>query len=138
MRHQVDDLCYEIIGASIEVHKIIGPGLLEKIYLQCLCRELNIRGLSFCTEYPIPLVYKGVRLEAEFRADLLVEDLVIVELKAVNEMNPVFEAQLISYITLAEKPTGLLINFNVPILKDGVKRLFPQKTYQNTKVNNHD
>ena len=112
MINMVDELCHEIIGASIEVHKLFGPGLLERIYSQCLCRELTLRGLSYNTEVPIPLIYK---------------DTIIVELKSVLEMNPIFEAQLISYLTLSKKPTGLLINFNVPVLKNGIKRLFPKQ-----------
>ena len=118
----VDELCHEIIGASIEVHKLFGPGLLERIYSQCLCRELTLRGLSYNTEVPIPLIYKGTQLDITF-----VEDTIIVELKSVLEMNPIFEAQLISYLTLSKKPTGLLINFNVPVLKNGIKRLFPKQ-----------
>ena len=127
MANMVDELCHEIIGASIEVHKLFGPGLLERIYCQCLCRELTLRGLSYNTEVPIPLIYKGTQLDTTFKADLIIEDTVIVELKFVLEMNPIFEAQLISYLTLSKKPTGLLINFNVPVLKNGIKRLFPKQ-----------
>lgn len=122
----IDEICHEVIGACIEVHKILGPGLLEKIYAQCLCRELTLRNFKYTKEFRIPLVYKGQELDADFRADLLVENDVLIELKSVNEMNPVFEAQLISYLTLANKPTGLLINFNVPVLRQGIKRLFPK------------
>jgi len=121
-----DELCHEIIGASMEVHNALGPGLLEKIYMQCLCKELELRNIPFVCEFVIPLIYKGLKLETEFMADLLVDDRVIVELKAVTEMNPVYEAQLISYLTLAGKPTGLLINFTVPSLRNGIKRLFPK------------
>jgi GxxExxY protein len=127
MTYRVDELCHEIIGASIEVHKLFGPGLLERIYSQCLCRELTLRGLSYQTEVPIPLLYKDTVLDTVYKADLIVEDTVIVELKSVVEMNPLFEAQLISYLTLSKKPTGLLINFNVPVLKNGIKRLFPKQ-----------
>ena len=123
MNQTADELCYEIIGASMEVHKLFGPGLLERIYSQCLCRELTLRGLRYQTEVPIPLVYKDIRLDTIFKADLIVEDTVIVELKAVADLNPLFEAQLISYLTLSRKPTGLLINFNVPVLKRGIRRL---------------
>ncbi|HOH46564.1 MAG TPA: GxxExxY protein [Candidatus Cloacimonadota bacterium] len=125
MEENLDSLCQKIIGAAIEVHKTMGPGLLEKIYLQCFCKELDIRGLMYEREKQIPLVYKGQLLDAGLRADLIVENLVIVELKSVLDLNHVFEAQLISYLTLSGMPTGLLINFNVPSLKDGIKRLFP-------------
>ncbi|MDD4310137.1 MAG: GxxExxY protein [Candidatus Cloacimonetes bacterium] len=121
---EIDVLCGKIIGACIEVHKTLGPGLFERIYHQCLCRELTLRGIAYHDEFHISLNYKGLELDSVLRADLLVEDTVIVELKAVNEWNHIFEAQLISYLRLANKPAGLLINFNVPILKDGIKRLF--------------
>jgi len=121
----VDQLCRDIIGACIEVHKALGPGLLESIYHQCVCRELSLRGIAFHEEYRIPLVYKGYNLDTVLRADLLVEDTVIVELKAVNNWSSIFEAQLISYLRLANKPSGLLVNFNLPTLKEGVKRLYP-------------
>jgi len=116
-------LCGKIIGACIEVHKQLGPGLLEKVYQQCLCRELSLSGLSYREEIPINLNYKGLQLDLTLRADILVEDQVLVEVKAVNEWNAVHEAQLISYLKLTNKPSGLLVNFNVPILKDGIKRL---------------
>lgn len=125
MEENLDSLCQKIIGAAIEVHKTMGPGLLEKIYLQSFCKELDIRGLMYEREKQIPLVYEGQLLDAGLRADLIVENLVIVELKSVLDLNHVFEAQLISYLTLSGMPTGLLINFNVPSLKDGIKRLFP-------------
>ena len=127
MNYELDRLCHKIIGAAIEVHKTMGPGLLEKIYVQCLCLELNTLGLSIEREKPIPLMYKGIKLGADFKADIVVEDRLIVEIKAVTEMNPLYEAQLISYLTLSGLPTGLLINFNVILLKDGIRRLFPIK-----------
>jgi GxxExxY protein len=97
---------------------------MEKVYQQCLCRELTLQGLQYKSEVPVSLNYKGVQLDVTLRADLLVEDMVLVEIKAVNEWNALFEAQLISYLKLAEKPAGLLVNFNVPLMKDGIKRLF--------------
>ncbi len=121
---EIDQLCHRIIGACIEVHKALGPGLLENIYQRCLCRELSLNGINYQEEYSISLEYKGLKLDSSLRADLLIEDTVILELKAVNEWNAIFEAQLISYLKLADKPVGLLVNFNVPVLKDGVKRLF--------------
>jgi GxxExxY protein len=123
---EVDALCGRIIGACIEVHKALGPGLMEKVYQQCLCRELTLQGLKYRSEVPVSLNYKGIQLDVTLRADLLVEDLVLVEIKAVNEWNNLFEAQLISYLKLADKPAGLLVNFNVPIMKDGIKRLFKE------------
>jgi len=125
--NDVNELCSRIIGSAIEVHRSMGPGLLEKVYLKCLCYELSSQGLSYTVEQAIPLVYKGVQLETGFRADLIVEDKVIVELKSVSEMSPVFEAQLISYLTLSGLPSGLLLNFNVVQMRDGIKRLFPRR-----------
>ena len=122
--NEADTLCSKIIGACIEVHKALGPGLMEQVYQQCLCRELSLQGLQFKTEIPVTLSYKGIVLDVALRADLLVEDMIIVEIKAVNDWNAIYEAQLISYLKLANKPAGLLINFNVHALKDGIKRLF--------------
>jgi len=124
-KRQLDDLCYKIIGCAIEVHKQMGPGLLERVYQQCLEWEFNNQGLKYVSQYHIDLIYKGTSLDCGYLADFLVEDSVIVELKAVSEMLPVFQAQIISYLALASKPTGLLINFHVTKLNDGVKRLFP-------------
>ncbi len=121
---EVDVLCGRIIGACIEVHKALGPGLMEKVYQQCLCRELALQGIRYHTEVHVSLKYKGIELDVALRADMLIEDLILVEIKAVNEWNAVYEAQLISYLKLANKPAGLLVNFNVPIMKDGIRRLF--------------
>ncbi len=122
--NEIDIMCGKIIGACIEVHKQLGPGLLERVYQQCLCRELSLSGLNFLQEIPVTLDYKGLQLDLTLRADILVEDLVLVEVKAVKEWNSVYEAQLISYLKLTNKAAGLLVNFNVPIMKDGIKRLF--------------
>ncbi|HKW27432.1 MAG TPA: GxxExxY protein [Terriglobales bacterium] len=111
-----------IIGAAIEVHKQIGPGLLESTYEECLCHELNLRGIQFQRQLDLPVLYKGLKLDCGYRLDLLVEDRVVVELKAVEQILPVHEAQLLTYLHLAHKPVGLLINFNVPLLKDGIRR----------------
>ena len=111
-----------IIGAAIEVHKQLGPGLLESTYEECLCHELHLRGIQFQRQIDLPVVYKSLRLDCGYRLDLLVEDSVLVELKAVERLLPVHEAQLLTYLHLAHKPVGLLINFNVPLLKDGVRR----------------
>ena len=111
-----------IIGAAIEVHKELGPGLLESVYEACLIEELNRRGLKVESQITYPLLYKGKTLDREFRIDLLVEDDVIIELKAVNEILPVHEVQLVTYLKLTGKRLGLLINFNVPVLTKGVRR----------------
>ena len=111
-----------IIGASIEVHKQLGPGLLESAYQECLARELFLQNIPFEREVPVPVVYKGVHLECGYRLDLLVDNAVVVEIKAVDLMAPVYEAQLITYLSLGGWQVGLLINFNVVLLKDGVRR----------------
>ena len=113
----------EIIGAAIEVHKFLGPGLMESAYLICMERELAIRNLQFEAEKPLPLEYKGVQLSSTYRLDLVVEKKVIVELKAVDILESIHEAQLLTYLRLSGCRVGLLINFNVPILKDGIKRM---------------
>lgn len=112
----------KIIGCAIEVHKTLGPGLLESIYEKALCYELEQKGLRFKTQVMIPIVYKGSSL-GEHRIDLIVEDSIIVELKAVDKLMPVYEAQLLSYLRLTNMKLGLLINFNVEVLKRGVKRM---------------
>ena len=112
-----------IIGGAIEVHRVMGPGLLESPYIPCLEYELAERGLSYVRQQPISLTYKTLRLDAIYKLDLVVEDTVIVELKCVETLAPVHKAQLLTYMRLAKKPAGLLINFNVPRLMDGVKRL---------------
>jgi GxxExxY protein len=111
-----------IIGGAIEVHRQLGPGLLESAYQACLCHELELRGIAFKDEVPVPLIYKGLSLDCGYRLDLLVADEVIVELKSVEQLLPVHEAQLLTYLRLTGKKVGLLINFNVPVLKDGIVR----------------
>lgn len=108
----IDDLTYEVIGAAIEVHKTMGRGLLENIYHQCMIEELKERRISFLTEMKIPVLYKTKTLNIEFRCDLFVENCLVVELKAVNEMNNLFDAQLLTYMKLLKAPKGLLLNFN--------------------------
>ena len=112
----------EIIGAAIEVHKILGPGLLESAYQECLARELALRGVKFEREKTLPLEYKGVRLDCGFRVDFLVEKLVIVELKAVENVLPIHQAQILTYLKLLELKLGLLLNCNVLMMKAGIKR----------------
>src|SRR5690554_957335 len=111
-KKHLDDLTYEIIGSAIEVHKIMGRGLLESVYHQCMMEELQNRKINFKTEMKIPVNYKGKTLNIDFRCDLFAENCLIVELKAVQEMNPIFEAQLLTYMKLLQVPEGLLLNFN--------------------------
>lgn len=117
-----EQLTQKIIGAAIEVHKAIGPGLMEHIYEECLCHELELRGLSFRRRIQVPLFYKGKNLDCSYRLDLLVEDTVILELKCVERILPVHQAQLLTYLKLMKKPVGLLINFNVAVLTQGIIR----------------
>lgn len=119
----MDNLTGEIIGAAIEVHRALGPGLLESAYEECLAVELGDRGLAVNRQAILPVWYKGRKLDAGYRIDLLVNDEVIVELKAVQKLEPIHEAQLLTYLKLAGKRFGLLVNFNVPVLKDGIKRM---------------
>ncbi|MDQ3805560.1 MAG: GxxExxY protein [Acidobacteriota bacterium] len=111
-----------VIGAAVEVHRSLGPGLLESAYCECLCRELTLRGVSFERERALPVEYKGVRLECGYRLDLLVANSVVVEVKAVEGLAPVHEAQLLTYLRLGGWRVGLLINFNVVMLKDCIRR----------------
>ncbi|HEY8601805.1 MAG TPA: GxxExxY protein [Thermomicrobiales bacterium] len=117
-----DELTHQIIGAAIEVHKALGPGLLEAVYEACLAHELMLRGLSTERQKVLPVNYRGIELECGYRLDLVVENVVLVELKAVEKMNSLYDAQVISYLKLSNYNTGLLINFNVPYLTNGIKR----------------
>ena len=112
----------EIIAAAIEVHRHLGPGLLESAYEQCLCRELQLRNLSFKRQIDLPVEYKGIKLDCGYRIDLIVNNEVVVELKAIEKILPVHEAQLLSYLRLSGLHIGLLINFCVAALKDGIVR----------------
>lgn len=118
-----NELTQAIIGAAIEVHRTLGPGLLESAYEECLCRELAIRQLAFERQRPLPLNYKGVPLDCGYRLDLLVANTVVVEIKTVEALLPIHEAQVLTYLRLGGWQIGLLINFNVAKLKDGVQRL---------------
>ena len=118
-----DELSNLIIGAAIEVHRILGPGLLESAYEQCLCHELTLKDISFERQKPLPVTYKGISLDCGYRLDILVEKLVIVELKTVEHIGSIHEAQLLTYLKLSELWLGLLVNFNVPVLKDGIRRI---------------
>ena len=119
----INELTQTIIGAAIEVHRALGPGLLESAYEECLCKELTLQKISFERQRPLPLEYKGVKLECGYRLDLLVEDTVVLEVKAVDAIISIHEAQLLTYMKLGGWKVGLLINFNVPVLKQGIKRL---------------
>mgnify|MGYP002779128818 CR=1 FL=1 len=122
MEKRINELTREIIGAAIEVHRILGPGLLESAYEECLCRELAMRNLRFERQKSLPVEYKGVKLDCGYRLDLIVENLVVVEIKAVEELNPVVEAQLLTYLRLGGWKAGLIINFHSPRLVDGIRR----------------
>jgi len=112
----------EIIGSAIEVHKLLGPGLLESAYEQCMIFELIHKGLHVEHQKPIPLIYKSIKLECGYRLDLLVENCVIVELKSIDAIAPIHEAQILTYLRLSKLKIGLLINFNVTVLKNGLRR----------------
>jgi len=120
---ELNEITEKIIGCAIKVHRALGPGLLESTYEICLAHGLMKSGLDVQKQVALPVVYDGIRLEAGYRIDLLVEHSVIVELKAVDSMHPIHETQVISYLKLSGKKVGLLINFNVKLLKDGIKRL---------------
>ena len=119
----VNQTTESIIGAAIEVHKHLGPGLLESAYEECLCHELHLRNIPFQRQVPLPVVYKGAKLDCGYRIDLLVKGEVVVELKAIEGILPIHEAQTLTYMRLGGWKVGLIINFNVPIVVKGVKRL---------------
>jgi GxxExxY protein len=117
-----NEITQRIIGAAIEVHRQLGPGPLESAYEECLCHELTIRKLNFERQKPIPLVYKDAKLDCGYRLDVLVEGKIVVELKSIDGLGPIHEAIILTYLKLSGHKLGLLINFNVPLLKDGIKR----------------
>jgi GxxExxY protein len=119
---EFDKLSNRVIGCAIEVHKQLGPGLLESTYEQCLARELSMANILFQSQAPLPVSYKGTKLDCGYRIDLLIEKQLIVEIKAIAVMLPIHEAQILTYMKLAKIPTGLIINFNVELLKEGIKR----------------
>jgi GxxExxY protein len=122
-KDRLDQITRRIIGAAIEVHKGVGPGLLESAYQACLAYEVRQCGLKVEEQVPLPVLYKDVKLDCGYRMDLVVEDSVIVEIKAVEQLCPIHEAQLLSYLRIAHKHVGLLINFHNRVLKDGLKRI---------------
>lgn len=129
-KQDLKDLVYQVNGVAIEVHKSLGPGLLESVYHKCLKHELKLRKIKFQSELLIPIQYKGIEVDTELRCDFLIEEKLVVELKSVTEINPIFEAQILTYMNLLKAPIGLLINFNVKnIFYEG------QKTYVNQFYN---
>ena len=122
-KEKLDGITDKIIGAAIEVHRALGPGLLESAYEACLVYEIMENGLKVEQQKPLPVTYRNVKLDAGYRLDLLVESTVIVEVKAVDQLAPIHQAQLLSYLKLSGCKVGLLINFNVPVLKHGIKRV---------------
>lgn len=129
---RLDQISHRIIGAAIEVHRHLGPGLLESAYETCLVFELKRLGLNVEEQKPLPVVYKDVKLDCGYRLDLVVEGEIIVEIKAVEQLLPIHEAQLLSYLRLSHRTVGLLMNFHVPVLKNGLKRIvneFPESVF---------
>lgn len=118
-----ESLAAQIVDAAVKVHKALGLGLLESVYEICLCHELSLRGIAFQRQVELPVCYEGIRLEAGFRIDILVDSCLVVELKTVDALSPLHEAQLLTYLKLSNNRLGLLLNFNVPIMKQGIKRL---------------
>jgi GxxExxY protein len=130
----INQITSRIIQAAIEAHRQVGPGLLEAVYSTCLVYELQLAGLKVECESTIPVIYKGVRMACSYKLDLLVNGLVIVELKAVEKVLPVHEAQLLTQMKLAGKPAGLLLNFNVPLMKNGVTRLLNRQALETLQI----
>ena len=131
-KDQLDLITRRIIGAAIEVHRVLGPGLLESAYQSCLTFELRQQGLKVHEQVPLPVRYKDVKLDCGYRLDLVVEDQVIVEIKAVECLSPIHDAQLLSYLRLTDRKVGLLINFHNRVLKDGLRRIvnkFPDSAF---------
>ena len=122
MTYQINELTHEIIGSAIEVHRKLGPGLLESAYRTCLCHELTLRNIAIKYEDPLPIEYKGLHLKRGYRVDIIVEGLVVVEVKSVAALAPIHDAQLLTYMRLGGWRLGLLINFNVEVLKKGIHR----------------
>jgi GxxExxY protein len=122
MNSTTNGLTHAVIGMAIEVHRELGPGLLESAYEECLAHELRQSTLKFVRQKPVPVTYKGLELDCGYRIDLLIQDQLVIELKSVEELIPLFDAQVLTYMKLANKSIGLLINFNVPVLKSGLKR----------------
>lgn len=123
MPASINDISSAIIGAAIEVHRTLGPGLLESAYEQCLAHEFSLRQIPFQRQKPLEIDYKGIRLDCTYRLDFVVADMVVVEIKAIEILLPIHQAQLLSYLKLGGWKLGLLINFHVPLLREGIKRV---------------
>lgn len=119
----INQLSNKIIGAAIEVHKALGPGLLESAYEECLCHELNGNDLSFERQKALPVVYKGKRLDCGYKLDIVIENTIVLELKSCDQIEPIHKAQILTYLKLSGLKLGLLLNFNVPIMRDGIVRI---------------
>lgn len=122
----INELTGKIIGAAIEVHKNLGPGLLVSTYEECLCYEFKLRKIAYKRQKALPVVYKGIKLDCGYRIDVIAENVIILELKACENIEPIHKAQLLTYLKLTGLKLGLLINFNVPVLKDGIVRIVNQ------------
>ena len=122
-REEIDRLSNKVIGAAIEVHKVLGPGLLESAYEECLVYELKIAGIEFERQAALPVVYKDIRLDCGYRLDVVIDKAIILELKAVETIMPIHEAQILTYLKLSGLKLGLLLNFNVPFMRNGIKRI---------------
>ena len=120
---EINDLNARVIGACIEIHRTLGPGLLESAYEECICHELRLAGLSFERQKPLPVAYKDVKLDCGYRLDVVVENMLLVELKSVEALAPIHEAQVLTYLKLSGLTVGMLINFNVPVLRRGINRV---------------
>jgi GxxExxY protein len=120
---RLDAITEKVIGGAIAVHRALGPGLLESAYEECLCYELSQAKLSFERQVPLPVTYKGINLDCGYRMDIVVEDKIVIEIKAVEKLIPVHDAQLLSYLKLGKRPVGLLMNFHTSVLKNGLKRI---------------
>jgi len=119
----INELSSKIIGAAIEVHKKLGPGLLESVYEECICHELSLRGILLERQKPLPVVYKGKKLDCGYRLDIVVEKAIIVELKSCEKIEPIHRAQVLTYLKLSGLNLGLLLNFNTPVMRDGIVRI---------------
>jgi len=119
----INELSSRIIGAAIEVHKVLGPGLLESAYEECLCHEFGLRSMNFERQKPLPVIYKGKELDCGYRLDVVVEKLIIVELKACEKIEAIHKAQLLTYLNLSGLKLGLILNFNVPVMREGIVRV---------------
>ena len=119
----INELSSKIIGAAIEVHKALGPGLLESAYEECLCHEFGLRGLSNERQKPLPVIYKGIELDCGYRLDIVVENTIILELKSCEKIEPIHKAQLLTYLKLSGLKLGLILNFNVALMRDGIVRI---------------